>query len=82
MALDPLLQKYYEDRFSMCATQGWKDLMADVQNMIVSTNQLSGIEDMRQLGLKQGEVSMMNWILSLQAVSEDAYEQLKEDKNA
>ncbi len=28
--MNPELQKYYEERFSMMSTQGWIDLMEDV----------------------------------------------------
>jgi hypothetical protein len=34
MQLEPSLQKYYEERFSMMSTQGWKELMEDVDKMI------------------------------------------------
>ena len=29
----PELQKYYEDQFSMMATQGWADLVEDFQKL-------------------------------------------------
>ena len=28
------LQKYYEDRFTMFTTQGWKDLVVDIEKTI------------------------------------------------
>ena len=34
----PELQKYYEDRFSMMSTDGWKELTIDIDNMIDSLN--------------------------------------------
>jgi hypothetical protein len=75
--LDKQLEDYYGARLEMFRTKGWKDLMEDVQNMKASTNHVSGIDDLRQLGLRQGEVSMMDWLLTLQTVSEDAYNELK-----
>ena len=76
-SLTPQLQKYYEDRLSMCASDAWKDLMDDVMDMLAATNTLDGVtpENMRY---KQGEVSIMRWMLSLKEISEQAYEQLKE----
>jgi len=32
------LQKYYEDRFSMMGSDGWKDLVEDIDTMIASLN--------------------------------------------
>ena len=76
--MDARLQRYYEERLSMCASDGWKDLMDDVMTMLDATNTLDGVtlENMRY---KQGEVSIMRWMLSLGEVSEQAYEQLKDE---
>jgi hypothetical protein len=79
--MTPELQKYYEDRFRMMQTQGWKDLMDDIQVMLETTNNLEGIDDLRKLGIKQGEVSMMNWMLSLKECSEETYEELQREES-
>ncbi len=75
--MNPELQRYYEERFTLCSTQGWRDLMDDVREMLKATDTTSGITDLRQLGVKQGEISIMNWLLSLQEVSEQAYKELQ-----
>ena len=72
------LQKYYEERLSMCASEAWKDLMDDVQAMLDATNRLDGVTP-ETLQYKQGEVSIMRWILALKEVSEQAFQQLKDD---
>lgn len=61
--MDIALQKYYESRFEMFAHPAWKDLMEDVQNMMDATNTLSGVTP-ENVGFKQGEVSIMRWILT------------------
>ena len=75
--MTPELQRYYEQRLSMMGSEGWKDLMDDVMDMMAATNTLDGVtpENMRY---KQGEISIMRWMLSLGEVSEQAYDQLKE----
>lgn len=75
------LKKYYEDRFEMFGSQGWKDLIADVTEMLKANDTISGLEDLRKLGVRQGEISIMRWILSLQELSEKAYEELQNDAN-
>lgn len=79
--MDKELQRYYEDRFSTMATQGWLDLMEDIEAMLKSTNDISGIEDEKTLFKRKGEISIMNWMLSLKQVSEKAYEELKDEGN-
>lgn len=76
--MTPELQKYYEERLSMCASEAWKDLMDDVQAMLDATNRLDGVTP-ETLQYKQGEVSIMRWMLALKEVSEQAFQQLKDD---
>lgn len=79
--MSPELRRYYENRFEMFSTQGWKDLIEDVTEMLKANDTVSGIDDMRKLGVRQGEISLMQWILSLQEISEKAYEELQNDAN-
>jgi hypothetical protein len=74
------LQEYYENRFSMMATQGWKDLIEDLQIMITATDTLAGIETEQQLHFKKGEMSILNWIKNLRDASAEVYEQLQAEE--
>jgi hypothetical protein len=73
--MTPELQKYYESRFDMFGHPAWKDLMADISDMLVATNTLSGVTP-DNVGFKQGEVSIMRWMLSLQETTENTYKDL------
>lgn len=76
------IQKYYEDRFTMMATQGWKDLIEDLETMLAATDNLSGVSTIEQLHFKKGEVSIMNWLKNLRDASSEVYEKLQEDEDA
>ena len=78
--MDLNLQKYYESRLDMTSSDAWRDLMTDVEEMLKATDTLSGVtpENMR---FKQGEISIMRWLLALADTSEKAYDQLKDDVN-
>jgi hypothetical protein len=73
------LQDYYENRFEMMSTQGWQDLLEDLELMITSTDTIGGIETTEQLHFRKGELSIMNWIKTLRESSTEVYEQLQED---
>ena len=73
--MDLELEKYYLKRFEMFSHPAWKDLMEDVQNMMDATNTLSGVTP-ENVGFKQGEVSIMRWMLSLQKTTEESYKDL------
>jgi len=76
--MSPDLQKYYENRFSTMGTDGWLDLMEDIDNMIASLNNISTIPDEATLHFKKGELSILTWLRTLKEVSERAYEELNE----
>ena len=75
------LQDYYENRFTMMATQGWQDLLEDLELMITSTDTISGVETTEQLHFRKGEMSIMNWIKTLKESSTEVYEQLQQDED-
>jgi hypothetical protein len=74
--MTPELQKYYEDRFSMMATQGWADLLDDVDKIIATLQDISTIDGEKDLQFKKGELSILTWLRNLKTVSEQAYEDL------
>jgi hypothetical protein len=76
--MTPELQKYYENRFSMMATEGWKDLVEDIDNMVYALNNISVIESESQLQFKKGELSILTWLKNLKQISERAYDELNE----
>jgi hypothetical protein len=75
--MDKELQVYYEERFSMMGSEGWKDLMADVDNMMQSLNNLNAIPDEKTLHFKKGELSILMWLKGLKGISEQSYEAMQ-----
>lgn len=75
--MDKQLQDYYEARLSMFSERGWKDLIEDVVKIQQTVNTISGIPDAKTLHFKQGELSILNWLLNLEEVSNEAYNELK-----
>jgi hypothetical protein len=76
--MTPELQKYYEERFTMMSTQGWVDLMEDIDKMIEPLNNISTIADEKTLQFRKGELSILIWLKNLKQVSERAFEDLNE----
>ena len=79
--MTPELQKYYEARFDLFSQQGWHDLMEDVDVMLEAMNNVSTIADEKSLQFRKGEISILVWLKTLKKVSEDAYEDLRDEKN-
>ena len=74
--MTPELEKYYTDRFEMMSKEGWKDLMEDVDIIIVSLNNISTIDSEKDLQFKKGELSILTWLVNLKEISERAYEEI------
>lgn len=63
----------------MMSQQGWKDLVEDVNEMINRYNQVLNVKTVEDLYIKQGQLDILNWIVSLKDVSEQAYEELNRE---
>ena len=70
------LQDYYENRFSMMATEGWKELIEDAEELHKSLNNVLPIQTEQELHLKRGQLDILNWIINLKGMTERAYESL------
>ena len=76
--MDEALQKYYEDRFTMFTTQGWKDLVVDIEKIKASIK-IEDIQDEKTLFARRGELRIMNWLINLKAVSEQTHKDLENE---
>lgn len=79
--MDKALQKYYEDRFSMMSTDGWKDFLEDVENMINAYNNVRSLKASEDLHKRQGQLDILYWVLDLKQESEAAWKELNNEEN-
>jgi hypothetical protein len=78
--VDKELQEYYENRFNMMATQGWVDLIEDIQDMFDSYNQINTADSLEELYKRKGQIDILQWVLTLKQVSEQSYEELQNEE--
>jgi DNA-binding Lrp family transcriptional regulator len=74
--VDKELQAYYEARFDMMASKGWKDLLEDLQKVAEVSRDLDRCTSVEDLYYAKGQLDILNFILKLKQSSEDAYEEL------
>lgn len=77
--MTPELESYYLARFDMCNSQGYTDLLEDIQDMIENYSDISKINTVEDLYLRKGQLDILNWIVNLKEISERAYEDLNEE---
>lgn len=68
------LEYYYEEQLSMFTTQGWKDFIEQVEN-IVSANTIDAVNSEKELFLTKGRLDILRWILSWENLVRTAMEQ-------
>ena len=74
----PDLQHFYDETFSMMATQGWVMMMEDFTKIKNTVNELSTVQDAHSLFHRQGQLDILNLLLSRKEACETAYESLQE----
>jgi hypothetical protein len=79
--VDRELQRYYEDRFSMMITPGWKDLIEDIEKMIEAYDKVERLTNLEDLYYAKGQLDILRWILTLKQTSEEAFKELSDEKD-
>lgn len=79
--MDKELQEYYEARFEMMSTKGYKDLLADVEVMIDERNNLMATQSLEDLNFRKGQLDVLHWMRTLKKLSEEAWEQLNNEED-
>lgn len=74
--MSPELEKYYEDRFTMFLTKGWKDFIEDVEKIKEAVKGVEEISTVEDLYYAKGQLDILNWLLGIKDASEQAYEEL------
>lgn len=77
--MDKDIQEYYEARFDMMASKGWKDLMEDAQKMLDAYNKIERLTGVEDLYYTKGQLDILNWVINLKQTSEEAYRELTDE---
>lgn len=75
--MDKELQIYYEETFSIMATQGWAFLMEDLEKLKQQIENIRTVEDAQQLYYRQGQLDILDLMLNRKKTCEEVYEQLQ-----
>ena len=75
--MDKDLQTYYEETFSMMATQGWQLLMEDLEKLKQQVENIRTVEDAQTLHYRQGQLDILDLMLNRKRTCEEVYEQLQ-----
>lgn len=63
----------------MMATQGWTDLMEDLNKLKDSLNNLSLVTDTQDLFFRKGQIDILDLLLKRKDTCEQVYEELQNE---
>ena len=79
--MDKDTQDYFNNYFDMFATEGWKQLVKETENMGILANSVEATSDANDLFFRKGQLQVINGILSLEDAVDNAFKQ-GTDENA
>ena len=71
-------EKFLEDRLGMFESHGWLDLIEDIKNLEEGIGNLDNINSEQDLWFTKGQLRLINFILSLENVTNLALEELQD----
>lgn len=69
-------KNFYYDRVSMLETDGWRDLVDELDNLFELNNQLDSIESEKDLWFAKGQLAILRQMMSLEDATKQAMEEL------
>jgi RNA binding exosome subunit len=79
--MDKELEKYYNNFFEMFRTEGWKQLLEEVENNVEQTNNLEITKDEQDLYFRKGQLAVFRSLINLEQLMTAAQEQAESEDN-
>ena len=64
-------EKYVDSMYEMFRTDGWKQLLDDLQKNIVNINSVEATKDNEDMWFRKGQLNILTFIISLEAQVEN-----------
>ena len=71
--------QFLEDRLSMMETEGWRDLVQDLENIEKNIRDIDALLDVKDLWNAKGQLYIINFLLSLDTTTNLALEESLEE---
>ena len=77
--IDPKLEIYYRNMRDLFRSEGWKQLLEDLNSNAVLINSVEVTKDLEDLHFRKGQLSVIANLLNLEAQIDTAEQQQLED---
>lgn len=75
--VDLELKTYYQNRLSMCESDGWRDLVEELNNLSNVVNNIDSLDNEKDLWFARGQLSILRQMVALEETTKQAAEELE-----
>ena len=79
--MDKETQEYYDNYFSLFRQKGWKQLINDFGNNAQQINNVEATKDSDDMFFRKGQLNILAYLLNLEPVVTNSYEELTENED-
>jgi hypothetical protein len=77
--VDQELEKYFNNYFDLFGTDGWKQLIEELNNNALGVNNLQATKDSDDLNFRKGQLNVLASIINLKNTIEASYKEASEE---
>lgn len=77
--MDQELEKYFNNYFDLFGTDGWKQLIEELNNNALGVNNLQATKDSDDLNFRKGQLNVLASIINLKNTIEASYKEASEE---
>jgi len=71
------VEKYYNNLFDLFRTEGWKQIMQEVEDNITATNSVVDVKDNEDLFFKKGQLQVLTTFRRLEETVDLAWQEME-----
>jgi len=75
--MDREVKKYYNNLFDLFRTEGWKQIMQEVEDNITATNSVVDVKDNEDLFFKKGQLQVLTTFRRLEETVDLAWQEME-----
>lgn len=77
--MDKELETYYNNYFDLFNTEGYKQLIKELQNNVLAINNVDAIKDEADMYFRKGQINVLASLINFETTIDNAYKEITED---
>ena len=77
--LDKELERYYNNYFDLFSTEGYKQLISELQGNLLAINNIDACKDEADMYFRKGQLNVLASLINFETAIDNAYKEITED---